>query len=43
MPLLLSQGYEEVHVPPLKHKPYGDNEKHKEIRSLPEWMQPAFR
>ena len=37
------QGYEEVHVPALKPKPFGEKEKLKQITDLPEWAQPAFR
>ncbi|WIA19957.1 hypothetical protein OEZ85_005838 [Tetradesmus obliquus] len=36
------KGYEEVHVPALKPKPYADGEKLVAIGELPEWAQPAF-
>ena len=36
------QGYEEVHVPAPKHKPFEKNERLIEISELPEWSQPAF-
>ena len=36
------KGYEEVHVPALKPKPFADNEKLVAIQELPEWAQPAF-
>lgn len=36
------KGYEEVHVPALKPKPFADNEKLLTIQELPEWAQPAF-
>lgn len=36
------KGYEEVHVPALKPKPYGDNEVKKKIEDLPDWAQAAF-
>ena len=42
-PGMCFQGYEEVHVPALKPKPFGENEKLKQITDLPEWAQPAFR
>lgn len=38
----VGQGYEEVHVPALKPKPYGADEKLKEISELPAWAQKAF-
>eukprot|EP00798_Chlamydomonas_sp_ICE-L_P019205 gene19205-25823_t len=37
------KGYDEVHVPPLKPKPFKDDEKLRPIKDLPEWAQPAFR
>ena len=37
------QNYEEVHVPALAHKPFGKDEKLKQIKELPEWTQAAFR
>lgn len=36
------KGYEEVHVPALKPKPFGDNEKLHPIDQLPKYVQPAF-
>ncbi|KAK9818381.1 hypothetical protein WJX72_011703 [[Myrmecia] bisecta] len=36
------KGYEEVHVPALQPKPFGDDEKLRPIAELPEWAQPAF-
>ncbi|KAL3278293.1 hypothetical protein HHI36_013626 [Cryptolaemus montrouzieri] len=36
------KGYEEVHVPALKPKPYGDNEKLMPIEELPKYVQPVF-
>ncbi|CAO2183145.1 unnamed protein product [Urochloa humidicola] len=36
------KGYEEVHVPALKPKPYEAGEKIVKISDLPEWAQPAF-
>ncbi|GFH22737.1 uncharacterized protein HaLaN_20249, partial [Haematococcus lacustris] len=36
------KGYDEVHVPALKPKPFAAGEKLVAISSLPEWMQPAF-
>lgn len=36
------KGYEEVHVPALKPKPFADGEKLVEIGELPEWSRPAF-
>jgi pre-mRNA-splicing helicase BRR2 len=36
------KGYEEVHVPALKPKPYEDGEKLVAITDLPDWAQPAF-
>eukprot|EP00899_Mesostigma_viride_P012040 jgi/Mesvir1/20837/Mv07930-RA.1 len=36
------KGYEEVHVPALKPKPFADGEELKKISDLPEWAQPAF-
>ena len=38
----LLQGYEEVHVPAPKHKPFAKNERLIEIGELPAWAQPAF-
>lgn len=35
-------GYEEVHVPALKPKPFGDNEQLLPIDKLPKYVQPAF-
>nr|XP_023027359.1 putative U5 small nuclear ribonucleoprotein 200 kDa helicase [Leptinotarsa decemlineata] len=36
------KGYEEVHVPALKQKPYGENEKLIPIDQLPTYVQPVF-
>ena len=36
------KGYEEVHVPALKPKPFGDDEKLVNIEKLPGYAQPAF-
>ncbi|XP_034947956.1 putative U5 small nuclear ribonucleoprotein 200 kDa helicase [Chelonus insularis] len=36
------KGYEEVHVPALKPKPFGENEKLQPIDQLPKYVQPAF-
>jgi pre-mRNA-splicing helicase BRR2 len=36
------KGYEEVHVPALKPKPFADDEALVQISDLPEWAQPAF-
>uniref|UniRef100_A0A7N0T061 RNA helicase n=1 Tax=Kalanchoe fedtschenkoi TaxID=63787 RepID=A0A7N0T061_KALFE len=36
------KGYEEVHVPTLKPKPMGSDEKLVSISSMPDWAQPAF-
>ncbi|KAL9667237.1 hypothetical protein QQ045_001588 [Rhodiola kirilowii] len=36
------KGYEEVHVPALKPKPLGSDEKIVSITSMPDWAQPAF-
>ncbi|KAK9299813.1 hypothetical protein QLX08_007269 [Tetragonisca angustula] len=36
------KGYEEVHVPALKPKPFGENEKLYPIDQLPKYVQPAF-
>uniref|UniRef100_A0A0E0P155 RNA helicase n=1 Tax=Oryza rufipogon TaxID=4529 RepID=A0A0E0P155_ORYRU len=35
-------GYEEVHVPALKAKPYETGEKVVKISDMPDWAQPAF-
>jgi pre-mRNA-splicing helicase BRR2 len=37
------KGYEEVHVPALKAKPYGDTERDLPITDMPEWAQAAFK
>jgi pre-mRNA-splicing helicase BRR2 len=37
------KGYEEVHVPALKAKPFAKGEKLKEIKELPEWAQAGFK
>eukprot|EP00850_Spirogloea_muscicola_P009705 SM000055S18239 [mRNA] locus=s55:210526:220744:+ [translate_table: standard] len=36
------KGYEEVHVPALKPKPFEDGEELIKIEDLPKWCQPAF-
>lgn len=36
------KGYEEVHVPALKPKPFGENEKLQQIDQLPKYVQPVF-
>lgn len=36
------KGYEEVHVPALKPKPYGENEKLQPVDQLPKYVQPVF-
>lgn len=36
------KGFEEVHVPPLKPKPFDKDEKLIPITALPKWAQPAF-
>ncbi|XP_045467898.1 putative U5 small nuclear ribonucleoprotein 200 kDa helicase [Harmonia axyridis] len=36
------KGYEEVHVPALKPKPFGDNEKLTPVEELPKYVQPVF-
>eukprot|EP00898_Chlorokybus_atmophyticus_P007000 jgi/Chlat1/7300/Chrsp58S06941 len=36
------KGYEEVHVPALKAKPFAENEELKKIEDLPDWARPAF-
>lgn len=36
------KGYEEVHVPALKPKPFEDNEELQPIDKLPKYVQPAF-
>ncbi|XP_050384241.1 DExH-box ATP-dependent RNA helicase DExH12-like [Argentina anserina] len=37
------KGVEEVHVPALKPKPFGANEKLVKIFDMPEWARPAFK
>ena len=37
------KGYEEVHIPALKPKPFNDDESLIEIASLPEWAHDAFK
>jgi pre-mRNA-splicing helicase BRR2 len=37
------KGYEEVHVPPLKPRPYGPGEVDVPIADLPAWARPAFK
>ncbi len=41
--LRYAQGFEEIHVPALRQKPYASNEKDRAIADLPDWMQPAFK
>ncbi|BBM97599.1 pre-mRNA-splicing helicase BRR2 [Marchantia polymorpha subsp. ruderalis] len=36
------KGYEEVHVPALKAKPFADGEELVRIADMPEWAQPAY-
>uniref|UniRef100_A0A914I9Y7 Brr2 N-terminal helicase PWI domain-containing protein n=1 Tax=Globodera rostochiensis TaxID=31243 RepID=A0A914I9Y7_GLORO len=36
------KSYESIYVPPLKPKPFGDNEKLIDIEDLPKWARPAF-
>nr|CAI5865607.1 unnamed protein product [Callosobruchus analis] len=36
------KGYEEVHVPALKPKPFGENEKLVSVDQLPRYVQPVF-
>jgi hypothetical protein len=38
----LMQGFEEIHVPALKPKPFAKNERIVKIKELPAWMHPAF-
>ena len=38
-----AQGFEEIHVPALRQKPYASDEKDRAIADLPDWMQPAFK
>lgn len=38
-----NKGYEEIHVPAMKHKPLDPNEKLIKISEMPEWAQPAFK
>lgn len=37
------KGYEEVHVPALKPKPYAEGERLRAITELPEWAQSGFK
>ena len=37
------KGYEEVHVPALKAKPFKDNEKLWKVEEMPDWAQLAFK
>jgi len=37
------KGFEEVHVPPLKQKPFTGGESLINIDEMPEWMHPAFK
>ncbi|KAF7817694.1 DExH-box ATP-dependent RNA helicase DExH12 [Senna tora] len=39
----LSKGYEEIHVPALKAKPFDPNENFVKISAMPDWAQPAFK
>jgi pre-mRNA-splicing helicase BRR2 len=36
------KGFEEIHVPALKPKPFAKNERIVKIKELPAWMHPAF-
>lgn len=36
------KGYEEVHVPALKPKPFSENEKLQQVDQLPKYVQPVF-
>ncbi|KAK9927935.1 hypothetical protein M0R45_025095 [Rubus argutus] len=38
-----SKGYEEIHVPALKPKPFDADEKLVKISAMPEWARPAFK
>ncbi|KAF5455565.1 hypothetical protein F2P56_025126 [Juglans regia] len=38
-----SKGYEEIHVPALKPKPFDPKEKLVKISDMPDWAQPAFK
>ena len=38
----IMQGFEEIHVPALKPKPFAKNERIVKIKELPAWMHPAF-
>lgn len=38
-----SKGYEEVHVPRLKQKEWGADERLLNVSSMPDWAQPAFK
>lgn len=40
--ILCTIGYEEVHVPALKPKPFGPEETLVPIEKLPKYVQPAF-
>lgn len=40
--LMLMQGFEEIHVPALKPKPFAKDERIVKIKDLPAWMHPAF-
>jgi len=37
------KGYEEVHIPALKHAPMGENERLVPISEMPEWAHDAFK
>lgn len=37
------KGYEEVHVPALKPKPFKENEKLWKVEEMPDWAQLAFK
>ncbi|KAL6175995.1 hypothetical protein ACLB2K_052631 [Fragaria x ananassa] len=38
-----SKGYEEIHVPALKPKPFDADERLVKISAMPEWARPAFK
>ncbi len=40
--MYLVQGFEEIHVPALKPKPFAKDERIVKIKELPSWMHPAF-
>jgi hypothetical protein len=37
------KGYDVVHIPHLKPKPFKTGEKLRAIKELPDWVQPAFK